>query len=1489
MAISVKQFKNLLDCPEPQYEINIAYHADAATGASEICNGNGTLTNVYGDFATLSDLYSNSATGNAATTDICDEGMDVVFVVDYTGSMGGAINGVKTGIAQIAQEINTQTSGNYRLGLVLYDEYDDTGIYSTLQYASSGFYQNLPSDQKIIETNTTAGKKQVYTCIEKMDVVGNIGDASSGFTQGLNALNAATNSSTGMKLGNGRGAPEPGGIASYKAAADAFAGQWRSGVLKLIIHITDNYPGGDDDHYNSTDVQYFQNTLTPALDNNNIQFFHNSDAAATANENVDTYKYVVENTTPAGLGNYSVNYNSTWYNAIITGIQTLCDETTTYTCDPAPAGWYADVPVVAGTTVVYYWDGSAWTNSYSCPAPQYTVYLDVVDAITNGSVDDFPVNQANQYDLDTFEYGPAVAGTVFTSTIQCSVDSGYQNLSLNVSNISDTNVVTSTSVNNGTLEVTVQVTIGNANSTESIQINGTASQIPRTLVLDVINGVQDNFDANGDAQSPAGYITIEPQDPVASGWTNMESTYTTYAERYTFTGVAGSTHSLEVGFDRLPADYDLDVTSVTVLGFNGSNAGGPNYAAAINAMSNVSLTTGNQANASYSGNITMPNENVYVRVYVYGQVDQPDFRYTVYASETITGASIVGSNSTTFEGYTGEVFSFSKQVQADSGYTGVSVSGVQLNNAYSGNAALSSLGYSNAPPGAGCTVTMPAGGGSGGIIISGSATAIEYDYVITILDGFSQAAWGQVTLTGVAGSTPSATATSINNPGYTFNATSISGGEPGVLNASITNASSMELGLSLQAMPLGGGSATITVNGSQTAIQYTYELDITTDQVVVGSWASNSATLTGSVGQVITGTFNFNQATDITYSSTGHSTDDSAITSTSYTGVNNLFSTNYEVTMPLGGGSGTITCDDAQSTPTQYTYNIYFDDSQLSNSANMSLIQSEPQVITGSAGSQTNFEWGMSPSPSYYQISIALGNITTHDGSGNSATASELAIGSISGQNPTVIYGTLTMPSGGGTGYVRPKGGVTNPTFRFIVDAATQIGNTSIASPTSKNFDGVVGSTFSHTFDVVSNSGYTHDVTGVNIANNYSNSLSASPTVSEDMEVNLTMPIGGGQTTVTATGTSQLVAVGLVINFAENPSIADLGAWDDTSLTFNGLPGDTFSISNYWRTVTGKEFTSASSTSITITGADGNGNTYPGTDPFNGTLGTSEPTSGDNARTTGTLTMPMGGGTYVVTFNSSRIEDEEYTITYDKNSSSATGSTAATTGALPLTVANNGFTLLGSTFDEWNTKSSGGGTGYAEGATYNVQADDVLYAQWTACACDINASAPTPSTYGGTTTISVIVLDACVPTYSWSINGVAVTPVAAGPLEYEFRNYSAGTYTIQLTDSNGCVATDTITISNPITTQPPIQYYYHTVRDCNGGSNMVARSTSSTVQRFQLWQVGLTEPGGPEVVTILSANIPETSHDITITQRVFDCPDPGGGGDPEAPGGGPEE
>ena len=70
-----------------------------------------------------------------------------------------------------------------------------------------------------------------------------------------------------------------------------------------------------------------------------------------------------------------------------------------------------------------------------------------------------------------------------------------------------------------------------------------------------------------------------------------------------------------------------------------------------------------------------------------------------------------------------------------------------------------------------------------------------------------------------------------------------------------------------------------------------------------------------------------------------------------------------------------------------------------------------------------------------------------------------------------------------------------------------------------------------------------------------------------------------------------------------------------------------------------------------------------------------------------------------------------FTITYDANEGSGLG-TGPTTGTLPLTIAPNSYNRAGYSFTEWNTHPSGTGTGYAEGATYNIPADDTLYATW---------------------------------------------------------------------------------------------------------------------------------------------------------------------------------
>lgn len=74
-----------------------------------------------------------------------------------------------------------------------------------------------------------------------------------------------------------------------------------------------------------------------------------------------------------------------------------------------------------------------------------------------------------------------------------------------------------------------------------------------------------------------------------------------------------------------------------------------------------------------------------------------------------------------------------------------------------------------------------------------------------------------------------------------------------------------------------------------------------------------------------------------------------------------------------------------------------------------------------------------------------------------------------------------------------------------------------------------------------------------------------------------------------------------------------------------------------------------------------------------------------------------------------------YDITYDGNGSTG-GSTEPQTKThnVDLTLRSNGFTRDGYTFTGWNTLADGNGTPYAAGATYTVNADLSLYAQWQA-------------------------------------------------------------------------------------------------------------------------------------------------------------------------------
>ena len=120
---------------------------DGSTVINSIISGTGiksfTKTKTYPNTATV----TMSCEGGAVEP--CNTGMDVVFLIDYTGSMGGEIETVKDQISTVVNTIVTESGGNYRLGLVIFDE-----ASGAFRYESNPAYTSLPAQQRYIqETN----------------------------------------------------------------------------------------------------------------------------------------------------------------------------------------------------------------------------------------------------------------------------------------------------------------------------------------------------------------------------------------------------------------------------------------------------------------------------------------------------------------------------------------------------------------------------------------------------------------------------------------------------------------------------------------------------------------------------------------------------------------------------------------------------------------------------------------------------------------------------------------------------------------------------------------------------------------------------------------------------------------------------------------------------------------------------------------------------------------------------------------------------------------------------------------------------------------------------------------------------------------------------------------------------------------------------------------------------------------------------------------
>ncbi|HUP49962.1 MAG TPA: vWA domain-containing protein [Thermoanaerobaculia bacterium] len=133
--------------------------------------------------------------------------MDVVFVIDNTGSMGNVIQEIQAQVGQIADAVAQASGSDYQFGLIV-----------------------LPrNDIEILLTLEPGNRAQLDTAVARMSTEGSCG-LGVGWDEGLNtAVNglSARTGSDGSQIGD-------------------FPNAWRAGATKIAIIITDTHPSGFD-------------------------------------------------------------------------------------------------------------------------------------------------------------------------------------------------------------------------------------------------------------------------------------------------------------------------------------------------------------------------------------------------------------------------------------------------------------------------------------------------------------------------------------------------------------------------------------------------------------------------------------------------------------------------------------------------------------------------------------------------------------------------------------------------------------------------------------------------------------------------------------------------------------------------------------------------------------------------------------------------------------------------------------------------------------------------------------------------------------------------------------------------------------------------------------------------------------------------------------------------------------------------------------------
>ena len=205
----------------------------------------------------------------------CSVGIDMVFVLDTTGSMGNTIANLKASLSTYVSKVVEKSNNNYRLALV------------TVNEGSGG--------------PAIIGRPLLFSANNSADL--------------QTALSPVAASGGGAE-------PEPTDLALswVLSNADNYVGAFRPGVVKIIVLMTDARPSGGDDIYGPADVTT-AGTVALTAGTMGVRIFAlNVGIGLGIPEVVNT----MQNYATSSYGVYSESATGVVANNIITALDALC-------------------------------------------------------------------------------------------------------------------------------------------------------------------------------------------------------------------------------------------------------------------------------------------------------------------------------------------------------------------------------------------------------------------------------------------------------------------------------------------------------------------------------------------------------------------------------------------------------------------------------------------------------------------------------------------------------------------------------------------------------------------------------------------------------------------------------------------------------------------------------------------------------------------------------------------------------------------------------------------------------------------------------------------------------------------------------------------------------------------------------------------------------------------------------------------------------------